>query len=87
MVKFKSHLYYEDKDKISDTLKGLTPHPKSQIIFFKNGKSNKVAFENIYAGAYCPTISVHKGCTVSFNFGSNFKYPEILEEYNCKGVS
>lgn len=86
-MKFKSHLYYEDKDKVSDTLKNLKVHPMSQIYFFKNGKCQGLAFENIYSGAYYPSISIHKGATVSLNFGSNVKYPEILKEYNCSTVS
>lgn len=88
LVKFKSHLYYEDKDKISDTLKNLKVHNGSKIYFFKNGECQGVAFENIYSGAYYPSISVHKSATVSLNFGSDgFKYPEILKEYNCSPVS
>jgi len=35
LVKFKSHLYYEDKDKISDTLKGLRVLNGSKIFFFQ----------------------------------------------------
>jgi Set1/Ash2 histone methyltransferase complex subunit ASH2 len=88
LVKFKSHLYYEDKDKVSDTLKNLKVHPGSKITFFKNGVCQGVAFENIYAGAYYPSISIHKGANVSMNFGTDsFKYPEILKEFNCKPVS
>lgn len=88
LVKFKSHLYYEDKDKVSDTLKNLKVHPGSKIYFFKNGECQGLAFENIYAGAYYPSISVHKGATVSLNFGAtSFKHPEILKEYNCSPVS
>lgn len=88
LVKFKSHLYYEDKDKVSDTLKNLKIHPGSKIYFFKNGVCQGLAFEDIYIGAYYPSISVHKGATVNLNFGANgFKYPEILKEYNCNPVS
>lgn len=87
MVKFKSHLYYEDKDKIAEALKSLRTIPKSKIIFFKNGESQGVAFENINGGAYYPAISIYKNATVSVNFGPNFKYPEIEDEFRCKGVS
>lgn len=87
LVKFKSHLYYEDKDKVSDTLKNLKVHPGSKIYFFKNGECQGMAFENIYAGAYYPSISLHKGATVSLNFGADsFKYSDILKEFNCTPV-
>lgn len=87
LVKFKSHLYYEDKDKIQETLKNLRIAPGSKIEFFKNGQSQGVAFSDIYAGSYYPTISIHKSATVSVNFGPTFKYPEILTNYKAKGVS
>lgn len=86
LVKFKSHLYYEDKDKVAEALKGLQTVPNSKIVFFKNGKSQGVAFENINGGAYYPALSIFKNATVSVNFGPNFKYPEIEDEYRCKGV-
>jgi Set1/Ash2 histone methyltransferase complex subunit ASH2 len=88
LVKFKSHLYYEDKDKVSDTLKNLKILPGSKIYFFKNGKCQGLAFEDIYSGAYYPSISIHKNATVSLNFGAeSFKHPEVLKEYNCVPVS
>lgn len=87
MVKFKSHLYYEDKDKITEALKNLNTVAGSKIIFFKNGKSQGVAFENINGGAYYPAISIYKNATISVNFGPSFKYPEIREKFKCKGVS
>ncbi|XP_036322747.1 set1/Ash2 histone methyltransferase complex subunit ASH2 isoform X2 [Rhagoletis pomonella] len=86
LVKFKSHLYYEDKDKVQETLKGLQVQPGSKIEFFKNGKSQSVAFSDIYGGLYYPTISIHKNATVSVNFGPNFKHPEILKDYKAKGM-
>lgn len=39
LVKFKCHLYYEEKDIVNEALKHLTPLKKSQIVFFKNGES------------------------------------------------
>lgn len=86
-MKFKSHLYYEDKDRVSETLKNLTPVPGSKVIFFKNGESQGEAFVDIYHGAYYPAISVFKNATVSVNFGPSFKYPEIEDRYRCRGVS
>lgn len=89
LVKFKSHLYYEDKDRVSETMKNLTPVPGSKIIFFKNGEPQGEAFVDIYHGAYYPAISVFKNATVSVNFGptATFKYPEIEEQYQCRAVS
>lgn len=87
LVKFKSHLYYEDKDKITEALKNLKTVPGSQIIFFKNGESQGVAFENINGGAYYPAISIFKNATVSVNFGPSFKYPNIEKKFKCKAVS
>lgn len=45
------------------------------------------AFDNINGGAYYPAISIYKNATVSVNFGPIFKYPEIEEDFKCKGVS
>ncbi|XP_046986451.1 set1/Ash2 histone methyltransferase complex subunit ASH2-like isoform X1 [Schistocerca americana] len=75
LVKFKNHLYYEDKDRVSECLKSLKPVKGSKIVFFKNGVNQGPAFIDIYGGAYYPSVSLHKNATVSFNFGPNFKYP------------
>lgn len=87
LVKFKSHLYYEDKDKVAETLKKLRPLSGSKIRFFKNGVCQGVAFEDIYEGSYYPSVSLHKSVRVTMNFGPNFKYPGVEEEFQCKGVS
>lgn len=86
LVKFKSHLYYEDKDKVQETLKLLKVKQNSKISFFKNGQFQGVAFTDIYAGAYYPTISLYKNVTVSVNFGPSLKYPGTLENYNARPV-
>lgn len=86
-MKFKSHLYYEDKDKIAEALKSLKIVPGSKVMYFKNGEPQGTAFENIYGGAYYPAISIYKNATVSVNFGPNFKYPDIEADFRCKGVS
>lgn len=86
-MKFKSHLYYEDKDKIAEALKALRTIPQSKIIFFKNGKCLGSAFHNINGGAYYPAISIYKNATVSVNFGPIFKYAEVEDDFKCKGVS
>lgn len=74
LVKFKSHLYYEEKDQVPEALKALKPAEGSKIIFYKNGVSQGVAFVDVNRGAYFPTLSIHKSATVSVNFGPNFKY-------------
>lgn len=74
LVKFKSHLYYEEKDRVTESLKGLKVLSGSKLIFFKNGVCHGVAFRDIYGGHYFPTLSIHKSATVSVNFGPNFKH-------------
>lgn len=75
LVKFKSHLYYEDKDNIQESLSKLKPLTGSKIYFFKNGECQGAAFTDIYEGCYYPSVSLHKNITVSVNFGPNFKHP------------
>lgn len=86
-MKVKSHLYYEDRDKVNEALRNLKTSPSSKIIFFKNGESQGEAFVDIYHGAYYPAISIYRNATVSINFGPNFKYPNIEEDFKCRGVS
>ncbi|XP_063995208.1 set1/Ash2 histone methyltransferase complex subunit ASH2 isoform X2 [Diachasmimorpha longicaudata] len=75
LVKFKSHLYYEEKDQVAEALKALKPLPGSKIVFYKNGVSQGEAFIDMHRGGYYPTVSIHKSATVSVNFGPNFKFP------------
>uniref|UniRef100_A0A1A9WC28 HAUS augmin-like complex subunit 6 N-terminal domain-containing protein n=1 Tax=Glossina brevipalpis TaxID=37001 RepID=A0A1A9WC28_9MUSC len=58
----------------------------SKIEFFKNGQSQGVAFTDIYAGSYYPSISIHRNATVSINFGPNFKNLNVLANYRAKGM-
>lgn len=49
-----------------------------QIIFFKNGVSQGVAFKDIFEGVYFPAISLYKGCTVSGGvFKREFLNPSV----------
>ncbi|XP_041970329.1 set1/Ash2 histone methyltransferase complex subunit ASH2 isoform X2 [Aricia agestis] len=75
LVKFKSHLYYEDKDNIQESLSKLKALEGSRILFFKNGECQGEAFTDIYGGCYYPAVSLHRNITVSVNFGPNFKCP------------
>lgn len=85
-MKFKSHLYYEEKDNVPECLKNLKPLEGSKLLFFKNGVCQGVAFSNIYGGPYYPALSMHKNSTVSVNFGPNFKFAPSVSEYQYRGV-
>ncbi|GLD71432.1 set1/Ash2 histone methyltransferase complex subunit ASH2 [Lates japonicus] len=75
LIKFKSYLYFEEKDYVDKAEKSLKSTSPSRMIFYKNGVSQGVAFENLFEGIYFPAISLYKSCTVSVNFGPHFKYP------------
>ncbi|XP_052070290.1 set1/Ash2 histone methyltransferase complex subunit ASH2-like isoform X1 [Mytilus californianus] len=82
LVKFKSHLYYEEKDHVSETEKKLKPSRGSQMIMYKNGVSQGVAFEDVFDGIYYPALSLYKNCRVRMNFGPDFKcIPQGLKDY------
>uniref|UniRef100_A0A4W6F1D7 Set1/Ash2 histone methyltransferase complex subunit ASH2 n=1 Tax=Lates calcarifer TaxID=8187 RepID=A0A4W6F1D7_LATCA len=69
LIKFKSYLYFEEKGLCGQS------REEPEMIFYKNGVSHGVAFENLFEGIYFPAISLYKSCTVSVNFGPHFKYP------------
>ncbi|XP_054854460.1 set1/Ash2 histone methyltransferase complex subunit ASH2 isoform X1 [Eublepharis macularius] len=75
LIKFKSYLYFEEKDFVDKAEKSLKQASGSQIIFYKNGANQGVAYKDIFEGVYFPAVSLYKGCTVSINFGPYFKYP------------
>ena len=52
----------------------------SEIIFFKNGVSQGVAFTDIEEGNYYPAVSLFMGAQCDLNFGPEFKYP-IKEDH------
>jgi len=74
LLKFKSHLYFEEKDREKENLEQLKPLPGSKITFFKNGESLGEAFSNIYMGDYFPAIATFKNAKVKLNFGPRFKF-------------
>nr|XP_018914030.1 PREDICTED: set1/Ash2 histone methyltransferase complex subunit ASH2 isoform X3 [Bemisia tabaci] len=86
LVKFRSHLYYEEKDQVAETLKQLHPLQGSKIVFFKNGQCQGDAFLDIYAGAYYPAVSLYKSCSVVVNFGPDFEHPPPKEQYSYRGM-
>ncbi|XP_068130705.1 set1/Ash2 histone methyltransferase complex subunit ASH2 [Hyperolius riggenbachi] len=75
LIKFKSYLYFEEKDLVDKAEKNLKQTPTSEIVFYKNGVNQGVAYKDVFEGVYYPAISLYKGCTVSINFGPHFKYP------------
>ncbi|XKL67448.1 hypothetical protein PGB90_002939 [Kerria lacca] len=86
LVKFKSHLYYEEKDYLVEKTKNLTTSKGSKIVFFKNGECQGDAFTNIYDGQYYPTVSLYKSCVLSLNFGPDFKYPPSKDQYPFRAM-
>lgn len=84
-MRFKSHLYYEEKDTLGEAAKKeetvFPVHAGSKIICYKNGKSQGVAFENISAGLYYPAVSLFRNATVRLNFGPEFWDPPTDVEY------
>jgi len=77
LIKFKSHLYYEEKDEQQEKLKALKPLVGSKISYFLNGKSLGVAFTDIYMGEYHPSAGLYKQVHAKFNFGPRFKCPPV----------
>ncbi|KAL8586825.1 hypothetical protein ACOMHN_052701 [Nucella lapillus] len=75
LVKFKSHLYFEEKDSVNEAEKALQPAVGSKMVMYRNGKSWGVAFEDVFEGIYYPAISLYKHAVVTVNFGPDFKYP------------
>uniref|UniRef100_A0A3P9ITL8 Set1/Ash2 histone methyltransferase complex subunit ASH2 n=1 Tax=Oryzias latipes TaxID=8090 RepID=A0A3P9ITL8_ORYLA len=63
LIKFKSYLYFEEKDYVDKAEKALKATSPSRMIFYKNGVSQGVAFENLFEGIYYPAISLYKSCT------------------------
>lgn len=81
LVKFKSYLYYQEKDDVQKGIKNLKPLPGSMITYYKNGKNMDIAWNDINEGTYYPALSLYKNCTVSVNFGPNFKHPPKDTKY------
>ncbi|OQR67080.1 set1/Ash2 histone methyltransferase complex subunit ASH2-like [Tropilaelaps mercedesae] len=43
-------------------------------MFFRNGRLEGVAFEEIFGGVYYPAVSIYKNATVRLNFGPRFRH-------------
>ncbi|KAG0417236.1 hypothetical protein HPB47_005771 [Ixodes persulcatus] len=85
LVKFKSYLYYEEKDEVQQAIKTLRPLPGSRIAFYKNGKCVGTAWQDVNEGTYYPAVSLYKNCTVRFNFGPDFKH--MPRDVPCLGIN
>uniref|UniRef100_A0AAR2JCQ7 Set1/Ash2 histone methyltransferase complex subunit ASH2 n=1 Tax=Pygocentrus nattereri TaxID=42514 RepID=A0AAR2JCQ7_PYGNA len=68
LIKFKSYLYFEEKDYVDKAEKSLKAVSSSRMIFYKNGVSQGMAFDNLFEGMYFPAISLYKSCTVRIFF-------------------
>lgn len=78
-----THKILEEKDEPPVKMKPLSG---SKISFYKNGQFLGVAFEDIYEGFYYPSISLYKNCTVTANFGPEFRFPppQQIDDTGCK---
>uniref|UniRef100_H2YKJ0 B30.2/SPRY domain-containing protein n=1 Tax=Ciona savignyi TaxID=51511 RepID=H2YKJ0_CIOSA len=75
LIKFKSFFYFEEKDEVDLTEKSLKPAKGAFMEFFKNGKSQGIAWKDeIFSGTYYPCLSIYKAATVKVNFGPKFKF-------------
>ncbi len=103
LVKFKNYIYFEERDDLRAGETNLKPTNGgkvttgnlffkylfllSQIIFYKNGINQGVAFTNIYEGNYYAAISLYYGATVSYRtlrlpcLFSNLRFRRILAHH------
>ncbi|KAL5018512.1 hypothetical protein ScPMuIL_004234 [Solemya velum] len=75
LVKFKSHLYFEEKDYVTETEKALKPLPRTKMVMFKNGECEGTAFVDICEGIYYPCVSLYRNAKITMNFGPQFRCP------------
>ncbi|GAB4856022.1 hypothetical protein Ancab_024661 [Ancistrocladus abbreviatus] len=84
LVLYKGQRYLCAPDAKEDPPKTV---PGSEIIFFKNGVCQGVAFRDLYGGRYFPAASMYTlpnqpNCLVKFNFGPDFEcLPKDFESY------
>ena len=62
--------------------------PGSFIEFFKNGKSQGIAFKDLFEASYYPSVSLYMGCKVRLIPGPSFKFPEasIASFKSCQPI-
>lgn len=74
LINFKNNLFFEIHEESAEVVKTLQEMPGSYIEFYHNGKSCGIAYENIYAGTYFPSVSIFKNATVTMNLGPKYKH-------------
>ena len=84
IFKFKSYLYFEEKDDVQKAIKELKPLQDAKIVYYKNGTKIGTAFENIYNGVYYPAAGLFKNISITFNFGPHFDYPPTDTEFGSR---
>ncbi|XP_022655174.1 set1/Ash2 histone methyltransferase complex subunit ASH2-like isoform X2 [Varroa jacobsoni] len=85
LVKFKQYLYYEEADKPQQAAKTLEPVKDAKVMFFRNGRLEGVAYEDIFGGIYYPAVSIYKNATIRMNFGPRFRHsPRGLQASSAK---
>ena len=57
----------------------------SEVVYYKNGVCQGVAFRHVLKGNYYSAISLYMGAMAFVNFGTNLKYP--VNEYNGHSVT
>ena len=84
LVKFKSFLYFEQKDDLQSAQKALKPLEGASVDVWRNGRFLGTAFTDIFGGQYFPAASLYKNACVTFNFGPDFAFaPHVT----CRPVS
>lgn len=88
LIKFKSFLYYEEKDNAAVEEKKLKPYSGAKISWYLNGKNLGSAFDDVFKGTYYPAISLYKSAVVKANFGPRFRYaPKDMDRSKWRPMS
>lgn len=53
----------------------LSIYPDSYVEFYLNGKSQGIAYKDLYYGSYYPIVSLYMDGSVKLNPGPQFKFP------------
>eukprot|EP00123_Amoebidium_parasiticum_P009309 comp19390_c0_seq1/m.22411 comp19390_c0_seq1/g.22411 ORF comp19390_c0_seq1/g.22411 comp19390_c0_seq1/m.22411 type:complete len:607 (-) comp19390_c0_seq1:221-2041(-) len=74
VVDYRTMTFFEVKDDRDAAKKTLQAVPGSKLVYYKNGKCQGVAFENINGGLYYPAVSLYMQASVTVNFGPKFAF-------------
>ena len=62
----------------------------SQLIYYKNGVSQGIAYNDVLRAIYMPSVSLYMGATVEFNFGPYYWCPPnellFMKDIQCNGL-